>query len=268
MKNRILATLVLWALVILLPWFLDKWGAFILIGIFGVGSYLELLDLMNRAGRPVDRMVGLVAFTLMLLGFMAIPPWIMPPFALVCFILAGGVIATLLNSNVGTFTAVAPPTIGSVFILGVPLSAAILMFHEYGLVFPIWVVAVTKFGDVGALLTGMWIGKHRMAPAYSPKKTWEGLAGGVVLSIVISVAYTLWFREWMPEGVTLLHAGWMALFITVSGVLADLTESAFKREAKVKDSGSFIPGIGGFLDLSDSLMLAFPVAYFLTWLVI
>ena len=72
----------------------------------------------------------------------------------------------------------------------------------------------------------------------------------------------------MPESLSLFEAAWMALLITIAGVLADLTESAFKREAKVKDSGTIIPGIGGFLDLSDSMMLAFPVAYFLTWLII
>jgi phosphatidate cytidylyltransferase len=114
----------------------------------------------------------------------------------------------------------------------------------------------------------MWIGKHRMAPAYSPKKTWEGLAGGIVLSILVSIAFVHWLGPWMPENLTLVHAAWMALLITLSGVLADLIESAYKREAKVKDSGSLIPGIGGFLDLSDSMLLAFPVAYFLTWLVI
>jgi phosphatidate cytidylyltransferase len=268
MKNRILATLVLWSLAILLPWFLGKWGAFILIGIFGFGSYVELIDLMSRAGRAVSRLVGLVACALMLLGFMAVPPWILPPFALVAIMLAGIIIACLLSSPVGAFTATAPATLGSVFIVTIPFGAAILMFHETGLVLPIWVVAVTKFGDVGALLTGMWIGKHRMAPAYSPKKTWEGLAGGVILSILISIGFVLLFADWMPESLSLFEAAWMALLITIAGVLADLTESAFKREAKVKDSGTIIPGIGGFLDLSDSMMLAFPVAYFLTWLII
>lgn len=268
MKHRILATLVLWSLVIVLPWFLGKWGAFILVGIFGIGSYLELIDLMSRAGRAVDRMVGIPACILMLLGFMVAPPWILPPFALVSIIFAGTMIACLLSSDIGAFSATAPPTLGSILIITIPFGAIILMFHETGLLLPIWVVAVTKFGDVGALLTGMWIGKHKMAPAYSPKKTWEGLAGGVVLSILVSIAFVILFGQYLPERLTLLNAAWMALFITLAGVLADLSESAFKREAKVKDSGNMIPGIGGFFDLSDSMMLAFPVAYFLVWLVI
>ena len=268
MKNRILASLVLWSLAILLPWFLGKWGAFILIGIFATGSYLELLDLLGRAGRPVDRLVGLVAFVLLLLSFMVLPPWLIPPMALVSIIFVGMMIACLLTADVGAFTAIAPSTVGSVFIIGLPFSIGILMFHQTGLVLPIWVIAVAKFGDVGGLLTGMWIGKHRMAPAYSPKKTWAGLAGGIVLSILVSIGFVFWLGKYMPENLTLFHAAWMALLITISGVLADLMESACKREAKVKDSGSFIPGIGGFLDLSDSMILAFPVAYFLTWLII
>jgi len=143
--------------------------------------------------------------------------------------------------------------------------AAILMIQEFGLMTTVWVIAVVKFGDVGALLTGMWLGKHRMAPAYSPKKTWEGLAGGVILSIIISVIYVAWFGAYLPVRLTLFWAGFLALFITLAGVLSDLIESAYKREAKVKDSGNIIPGIGGFLDLTDSIILAFPVAYFLVW---
>jgi phosphatidate cytidylyltransferase len=227
MKNRILASFVLWSLAILLPWFLGKWGAFILIGIFATGSYIELLDLMSRSGRPVDRMVGIrmvgmVAFVILLFGFMAVPPWILPPLALVSIVFAGIMIACLLSADVGTFTATAPSTVGSVFIVGLPFSVAVLMFHETGLVLPIWVVAVAKFGDVGGLLAGMWLGKHRMAPAYSPKKTWEGLAGGIVLSILVSIAFVVWLGQWMPENMTIIHAVWMALLITLSGVLADL----------------------------------------------
>ncbi|HSH09852.1 MAG TPA: phosphatidate cytidylyltransferase [Oceanipulchritudo sp.] len=268
MKNRILATIALWSILILLPYLLGKWGGFIIVAFFGMGSFIELMDLMRKAGRPVDRTVALPAFALMLLAFMLIPPMALPPFAIICFFLAAILIACLLNASVGTFTATAIPTLGSVFMLALPFVAATLLIHESGLVLTVWIIAVAKFGDVGALLTGMWLGKHRMAPAYSPKKTWEGLGGGIVLSIVVSVLFVYGFRSYLPAGLTLFNAGWMAFFITVAGVLADLMESAFKREANVKDSGRMIPGIGGFMDLTDSLLLAFPVGYFLIWLFI
>ena len=268
MKNRILATLILWTLLIVLPLYLDKWGGFLLVGFFALGSFYELLDLMHRAGRPVDRMVALVAFIILLLGFMIFPPSTMLPFAIIAIVFAGTMVASLLNSGVGTFSATVTPTVGSVFMLGIPFATVILTIHEFDMMLTLWIIAVAKFGDVGALLTGMWLGKHRMAPAYSPKKTWEGLAGGIVLSILVSIGLVAWLGEYLPGNLTLLWAGVFAFFITLAGVLSDLIESAFKREAKVKDSGRIIPGIGGFLDLTDSLILAFPVAYFLIWLLI
>ena len=266
MKHRILATLSLWGLVIGLTYFLGDWGAFILIGAFAMGSFYELLDLMHRAGRPVDHVVSLVAFPLLLLACILIPPTVLPPFVILGIIFTGIMIACLLNSDVGTFSATVAPTVGSVFMLGIPFCAAILLVHDFGLVPLIWVIAVTKFGDVGALLTGMWLGKHRMAPAHSPNKTWEGLGGGVLLSILVGMGFVLWFGRWMPDSITVLVAGVMSLFITLSGVLSDLLESALKREARVKDSGNLIPGIGGILDLTDSALLAFPVGYALIWL--
>lgn len=268
MKKRILATLILWTLIIVLPYYLGKIGAFILIGVFAVGSFYELLDLMHRAGRPVDRVVAIVAYTCLLLGMMVFPSSAMLPFAIIALVFSGTMIASLLNSDVGTFSATATPTIGSVFMLGIPFGSAILMVHEFPMMLTVWVIAVAKFGDVGALLTGMWLGKHRMAPAYSPKKTWEGMAGGVVLSILVSVGFVAIFHDHLPKTLTLSLAPVLALFITLSGVMSDLIESAYKREAKVKDSGNIIPGIGGILDLTDSIILAFPVAYFLTWLTI
>ena len=268
MKNRILATITLWLILILLPTLLGIWGGFLIILFFGIGSFVELMDLMRKAGRPVDRMVALPSYVMMLAAFMLIPPYLMPPFALAGFFLAAILVACLLNASVGTFTAMAIPTVGSVFLMGIPMVTATLMIHEIGLMMPVWIIAVAKFGDVGALLTGMWLGKHKMAPAYSPKKTWEGLAGGIVTSILVSVLFVYLFGKYLPEGLTLLNAAWTAFFIVVSAVLADLMESAFKREANVKDSGRIIPGIGGFLDLTDSLILAMPVGYFLVWLII
>jgi hypothetical protein len=103
MKQRILATLILWTLIIALPYYLGIWGAFILVGLFALGSFYELLDLMHRAGRPVDRMVAMAAFVLLLLGFMFCPPHVLPPFAILAIIFSGTMVASLLNSNVGTF---------------------------------------------------------------------------------------------------------------------------------------------------------------------
>jgi phosphatidate cytidylyltransferase len=268
MKARILATLVLWTLIIGLPALLGKWGAFLIILAFSVMAFIELTGLFQRAGRPLDRPVVVTIFALSLTGLMAFPPWIIPPmaiFALTAALLLG---ISVFKGEIGTITPISLNSLGAVFLFLVPFATAVLIIHEAGIVLLIWIIAVAKFCDVGALLTGLWLGKHPMAPALSPKKTWEGLTGGLLLAVIVSVGFVLLFENHLPADFTLVQAAWKALFIALAGVIGDLLESAFKREANVKDSGSLIPGIGGMLDLSDSVILAFPVGYFFIWLMV
>src|SRR5210317_2255881 len=100
MKNRILTTLILWGLVISLTIFLGKVGAFIFIGFFALGSFYEFLDLLNRAGRPVDRVVAMVAFACLLLGFMVFPPSMILPFAIIALVFSLALAAVFLNSDI------------------------------------------------------------------------------------------------------------------------------------------------------------------------
>ena len=266
MKNRILTTLILWGLVIGLPFLIGKAGAFIFIGFFALGSFYELLDLLHRAGRAVDRTVAMIGFACLLLGFMVFPPSVILPFAIITLVFSVALGATFLNADIGAFSIVAAPTIGSIFLLGIPFVSIVLLIHEFGIMMAVWMIAVVKFGDVGALLIGMQIGKHKMAPAYSPRKTWEGLVGGFVVSVMVSVGFIHVFSSYLPDELTTFWAAVFALLITTSGVISDLIESALKREANVKDSGTSLPGIGGFLDLTDSVLLAAPVSYFLIWM--
>jgi phosphatidate cytidylyltransferase len=131
------------------------------------------------------------------------------------------------------------------------------------LVLCLWVVAVAKFCDVGALLTGLAIGKHPMAPLTSPKKTWEGAAGGVVAAMCAGALAAWLGREVLPASMGPLRAALLAAPLAVVAIVSDLVESVIKRKAASKDSGGGVPGIGGIFDLSDSLILAAPVAYFL-----
>jgi len=127
----------------------------------------------------------------------------------------------------------------------------------------LWIVAVAKFCDTGALLTGMAIGRHKMSPQISPKKTWEGAIGGVLISMGIGALVAWLARSEMPPHMTPLVAALIAMPIAILGIVADLVESVLKRRANIKDSGRTIPGIGGMFDLSDSLILAAPVGYYL-----
>ncbi|MCI3938077.1 phosphatidate cytidylyltransferase [Chryseobacterium aahli] len=109
--------------------------------------------------------------------------------------------------------------------------------------------------DTFAYLVGKFFGKHKMAPKISPKKTWEGYAGGVVLTLVLS-----YFVEmYQPQ----LRGNWMVVgfLIAAFAPLGDLVESQLKRTFGVKDSGNIIPGHGGVLDRLDSFLICVPVVY-------
>jgi phosphatidate cytidylyltransferase len=125
----------------------------------------------------------------------------------------------------------------------------------------LWIVAATKFCDMGALLSGLAFGRHKMSPHISPKKTWEGAAGGIVLAMGAS-AFIAWLAgDSFPAHMTPLVAALMGAPIAALGIVADLVESVLKRRANIKDSGSTIPGMGGFFDMSDSLILTAPIGY-------
>jgi phosphatidate cytidylyltransferase len=128
--------------------------------------------------------------------------------------------------------------------------------HYYLLYF----VLITKFSDTGAYAVGSLIGKHKMIPRISPGKTWEGFGGAIVVATLISLAFVHFFGSKMP-GMNALHAIVLGVILSVAAVVGDLIESIFKREAGVKDSGKFFPGIGGILDLLDSLLFNAPLMY-------
>ncbi len=130
-----------------------------------------------------------------------------------------------------------------------------------GLMTCVWVVAVSKFCDVGALLTGLAIGKHKMAPNISPKKTWEGAVGGVLISAGVGAGFAALAGDYLPDGLSPLAGALIAVPLALTTIVSDLIESAMKRRADIKDTGKMIPGIGGAFDLTDSLILTAPVAY-------
>jgi phosphatidate cytidylyltransferase len=129
-----------------------------------------------------------------------------------------------------------------------------------GKFFLLYFILVTKFSDMGAYAIGSLIGRHKMIPRISPGKTWEGFAGAIVVSTGASLAFVHIFGAHM-FGMNTLHAAVLGILLSVTAVIGDLIESLFKREAGVKDSGHLFPGIGGILDLLDSLLFNAPIMY-------
>jgi phosphatidate cytidylyltransferase len=110
--------------------------------------------------------------------------------------------------------------------------------------------------DTGAYLTGMTMGRHKLWERISPKKTWEGFIGGMVIALIVA-----WFLSGWLGVVDRYHWVLIALIISVTGTYGDLVESMLKRSTGLKDSGTIMPGHGGFLDRFDSTILSFPLVY-------
>jgi len=128
-------------------------------------------------------------------------------------------------------------------------------------------IAITKFSDMGAYLTGSAIGRHLMVPHISAKKTWEGFFGALGFALFCSLA----LFKLMPghlSALTWTHATILGLLLGFAAVIGDLAESIIKRSTGVKDSGNLLPGIGGALDLLDSLLFTAPLLFFYLRLVI
>ena len=130
-----------------------------------------------------------------------------------------------------------------------------------GQFYVLYLVVVTKFADMGAYLIGSRIGRHQMMPHISPAKTWEGFLGSLVFAIIGSYLLIIL----MPKQLAwfnFLHATVLGVLIGFAAVVGDLGESIIKRSTGVKDSGALLPGIGGMLDLIDSLLFTAPLLFF------
>ena len=121
-------------------------------------------------------------------------------------------------------------------------------------------IVVSKMSDTWAYCTGQLIGRTKMIPRVSPGKTWEGFAGGIIFSMVAAWLF-VHFAEGPFKNVPLAHALSLGVVLGVGSVFGDLVESLFKREAGMKDSGSFFPSVGGILDILDSLLFNAPLMY-------
>ena len=150
-------------------------------------------------------------------------------------------------------------TLMAVFYVAYPIS---LMLFIPGLITGEWTAEAFLFylfivwgNDVFAYLTGVSIGKHKMAPRISPKKSWEGFIGGIVGALLMGA-----IGSFVVGGGLGLWLG-LAVVVAITSVFGDLVESMFKREANIKDSGNIIPGHGGILDRFDALLISTPFAF-------
>lgn len=133
---------------------------------------------------------------------------------------------------------------------------------ETGRLMIFYLVLVVKMADTGAYLVGSTIGRHKLIPRISPKKTWEGFFGGILFGVAASCVFAHVMGYRLGEvNLPLAHALVLGGMLSLSGVAGDLFESLLKRTAGVKDSSSIFPGMGGVLDVLDSLLFSAPMLY-------
>jgi len=130
--------------------------------------------------------------------------------------------------------------------------------NRHGIAFLLGAIIATVANDVGALVVGRWIGSRQLAPIVSPNKTWEGLAGGALASILVSTVAVGAIHPWSPANAALL-----GVVVAVVAPLGDLCESLLKRDLRLKDMGTLLPGHGGVLDRVDALLFVLPATYYL-----
>lgn len=274
MSQRIFSTLTLWTLVFCTVYFLGTPGCIAIVAIITLLTQNELNQLLARiTTRPFGKTALAIGLLLTLSPLAALAPQQYQPLAalltppnLLALALVITAIRILPERTPETRIETLAATLFSIALIPLPfhyLTKILLIqtpHNATGIAIVLWLIAAAKLCDTGALLTGLAIGKNKMCPGISPKKTWEGAAGGIATSCAVSAAIAAIWPQYFPANFTPAIAALIALPIAVLAIISDLIESAIKRRANIKDSGKTIPGIGGIFDLTDSFLLTAPVA--------
>jgi phosphatidate cytidylyltransferase len=272
MIKRIFSTVALWAFLGVLLWRFENSGAVILVGIIGMLTLREFYKFQTAAGRVPFAKLGMAFGTLI-----TVAPWLevrygWPSDRLMALAVILFSIRILGEREANRRASSLSSTLFGVVYVSVTLQYLVriltphtddLVSAQGRLLLALWVVVVAKMCDTGALLTGLALGRHKMAPDISPKKTWEGAIGGVITSVAVGTTFAWFSRHQTGICLPLTKAALIAIPVAIVSIVSDLVESILKREAAIKDSGTSIPGIGGIFDLSDSILLAAPVGFFL-----
>jgi phosphatidate cytidylyltransferase len=280
---RFISTIALWSIALVIAFSGFEILFWLLISAFGMIGLLEFYRMLDHKGLPNFKVTGMICGAVLLAGsfyyFSKVGPARSYDFevsVLLFFLLtvfARQMFARLRHDE--PLQTMAYTLFGLLYVLWLfnfitkivyltpPLSNGVLTGQFYVL----YLIAVTKFADMGAYLTGSAIGRHLMVPHISAKKTWEGFFGALGFALLCSLA----LFKLMPghlSALTWTHATILGLLLGFAAVIGDLAESIIKRSTGVKDSGNLLPGIGGALDLLDSLLFTAPLLFFYLRLVI
>jgi len=278
---RLLSGFVASVAFLLLLWKTPAVVVFAVILLLGLGGQAEFYRMLRRAEVPVFTVVGAVAgAALLAVTFFTLGP--LGRGAVAARELEWGVLlATLLAVFLRVFPQKYNPrpleTMGCT-LLGVWYVPFLLNFvstlaytwepggwgplPETGRLLLLYLVVTVKCSDIGAYTVGRLIGRHKLIPRISPNKTWEGFIGGLAFSMAASCGFSYFCHGFLGKvPLPMMHAVVLGLLLALVGVVGDLFESLIKRASHTKDSGTVVPGMGGLLDVLDSLLFGAPVLY-------
>jgi phosphatidate cytidylyltransferase len=280
---RFLTTIALWSVALIIAFSGHELAFYALVSAFGLIALWEFYRMLDHRGLPNFKITGLICGAVMLVGsfyyFARMGPAHSYDFevaVLVFFLLtvfARQMFARLRHDE--PLQTMAYTLFGLLYVLWLfnfitkifylmPRSSTGAVTGQF---YCLYLIAVTKFSDMGAYLTGSVVGRHLMVPHISAKKTWEGFLGAIIFALLCSLG----LFKLMPGHLSVLtwtHATILGLLLGFAAVVGDLAESIIKRSTGVKDSGNLLPGIGGALDLLDSLLFTAPLLIFYLRLVI
>lgn len=271
--NRTASTSFLITLVAVALWFTKVWPFLVIFTVLSMGGLIEYFRLFPHPGFRRFRWHAFIAagayLTLLyspLWGFKA--DWLGQLEGIFLALLILAMVLTRLRTPLEgyrSFDEIAATIFGFIYCMilfgFIPKILLLPALGSSSVFYLVYLVAMTKLTDIGAYLVGSAIGKDKLVPLISPGKTWQGFWGALVFAVTGSYVFYFLAGDHLPL-ITAVHAGVLGVLIALVAVLGDLTESIMKRSLAVKDSGQIMPGIGGFLDLIDSVVFTAPIFYF------
>jgi phosphatidate cytidylyltransferase len=276
--RRLASTVVLWTGILAAMFSGHRFiadGVFaLLVAFLALTGLLEFYGLARKRGLPCFKVSGVIGGMLLMCGtFAHLHGWLgiansparvndFETGFLILFVLGLCLRQLGARDNTAGLTAIAITLLGLMYVPWLLNFMQKINFFPgvEGNYFLLYFILLTKFSDMGAYVVGSLIGRHKMIPRISPGKTWEGFGGAVLVSTGASVAFVHFFSGHL-KGMNLGHAVVLGIILSTTAVIGDLIESLFKRECGAKDSGHVLPGIGGILDLLDSLLFNAPIMY-------
>ena len=254
MLKRIISSLILIAvslltLFILPPYFFVFWAIFLIA--VGLGEFAELI---YKKGIFVHKYIGMTAA-----AALCLPLFFLQDMVILFISLIGLFLLQFTHKEKkGAIFTIAATLLGIIYVGWLGSFWTKLFFLQNGKWWILFLLLVCKGGDGAAYFIGKKFGKHKLIPRISPQKSKEGTIGGLFCSV--SIAF-LCYSFFLPH-ISCFHILVLGILCGILGQIGDLAESLLKRDAGVKDSGKIFPGLGGSLDLIDSLLFAAPVVYF------